>query len=355
MALLDNLIDLLLDAAPWLLLGLLMAGLIKAWLPSAWVSRHLAGGGVAGVIKAALVGAPLPLCSCGVVPAAFGLHRAGASRGSTVSFLVATPETGVDSVAVSHALLGPLMALVRPLAAISSAVVAGLLTQWSERGDGGVVTPSAGTECGGGCCDSSPVDSVPAVETPLRRTLSGVEYAFSDLYDDIIWWLFGGLLFASAVQTWVPPSLMAEWGSGLPAMLAMCAIGVPMYICATASTPIAAGLIAAGVSPGTALVFLLAGPATNLSTLGLIRKELGGRTLGTYLLGTLGTALASGLALDWLLADSPLAVQAAQADEEVLPVWLSTASAVLLVLASVRPLRRWVFAKPAAEADCCGG
>jgi len=338
--LLRNLLGLCLDAAPWLLLGLLAAGLLKAWVPEQALSRWLGGGGFWPVAKASLLGAPLPLCSCSVLPAALGLRRAGASDGATVSFLIATPETGPDSIGVSYALLGPAMAVVRPLAAVLSAVLTGLLTNLAPvRPSRGPVTMTSS----GGCCQCACATSVPAAQRSLgRRTAGGLRYALADIYDDIAPWLGFGLLVAAAVMTWVPPLAIAQWGSGLPAMLLMLLVGMPMYICATASTPFAAALLLAGVSPGTALVFLLAGPATNMATMGVIRSEMGGRVLAVYLLGIAVASVALGLLTDaWFQA---LALQpAAQVAEhtESLPSWLSYGSAaVLALLALRRPLRR---------------
>lgn len=344
--LLRHTLELYLDAAPWLLLGLVAAGLIKAWVPHDRMSRWLGGRGLWPVAKAALVGAPLPLCSCGVLPAAIGLHRAGASRGATVSFLIATPETGVDSIAVSYALLGPFLAVVRPIAAIISAMFAGLLTALvpeaapvREKFQFNVVAAPLNTVgvCNDDCCCHEPV---PAPNW-WQRSLGGLRYALTDILDDIAPWLLAGLLVAAAVATFVPPLAMAQWGSGLPAMGLMLLIGIPMYICATASTPLAAGLLLAGISPGTVLVFLLAGPATNVATLALVRRELGRGVLITYLAGIAVASVALGLLTDALVAHFGIDVQAElAAGAEVVPAWLAWASAIVLPVFALRPLRR---------------
>lgn len=338
--LLDNTLELYLDAAPWLLFGLLAAGLIKAWLPENLLTRWLGGRGFWPITRAALVGAPLPLCSCGVLPAALGLHRSGASRGSTISFLIATPETGVDSIALSYALLGPIMAVVRPIAAIFSAIVAGLLTSLApEHHSIPVITPVK-DGCTGGACCSNTVSSAPPDQNPLTTTISGLRYAMSDILDDIAVWLAIGIVLAGAVATWVPPQALAAWGSGLPAMLLMLVIGVPMYICATASTPLAAALLLAGVSPGTVLVFLLAGPATNLATLAVVRKEFGNIILGAYLAGISVASILLGLLLDWLLNHFNIDVVAQLGEAgELAPMWLAWSSSILLLLMAIRPIR----------------
>lgn len=336
---LDNTLTLFLDAAPWLVLGLFAAGLIKAWVPDNLINRWLGGEGVWPITKAALIGAPLPLCSCGVLPAALGLHRSGASRGPTISFLISTPETGADSIALSYALLGPFMAIVRPVAAIISAIFSGLLAALARERPG---LPSATSTCSGGCSsDSCSTPEQPPSPAPLQKTLNGLRYAFSDILDDIVIWLGIGILLAGLVATLVPPQSLAAWGSGLPAMLLMLLVGIPMYICATASTPLAAALLLTGISPGTVLVFLLAGPATNLATLAVIRKELGNQVLLAYLGGITIASLGLGLATDALVTtlDVDIDAQLTQSGEFV-PPSLAWGSAALLILTAVRPLRK---------------
>jgi uncharacterized membrane protein YraQ (UPF0718 family) len=340
MAFLTHLMDLYLDAAPWLLLGLVAAGLLKAWIPEQSLSRWLSGRGWRPLVKAALLGAPLPLCSCGVLPAAIGLRRAGASRGATVAFLIATPETGPDSVLVSYSLLGPFMAVVRPLAAVASAVATGWLVALAPPPRRSVAIPmraevTAACGCDTGCCASAaPPPSFAA------RTMAGLRYAMTDIVDDIALWLAAGLVAAALVATLVPPFAMQAWGSGIPAMLLMLAIGIPMYICATASTPIAAGLLLAGVSPGTVLVFLLAGPATNVATIAMVRRELGTRALAAYLGGIGLSSVLLGLAVDALVPLLGVDIDAQlRASDAWMPDWLALASGAVLVLLAIRPLR----------------
>jgi len=336
-----NLLDLYLDAAPWLLLGLIVAGLIKAWLPAERLNRWLGGDKLWSIIKAAFVGAPLPLCSCGVLPAALGLRRAGASRGTTLSFLISTPETGPDSVALSYALLGPFMAIIRPIAAIVSAVFTGLLTLFVRKPASPVFPvkePETGACCSGNSCSNEPA---PAQTGGLSRTWQGIRYALTDILDDLLLWLAVGLVLAALVATLVPPLAMAEWGSGLDAKLLMLLAGIPVYVCATASTPVAAGLLLAGISPGTVLVFLLAGPATNIATIGVIHKEMGRMTTIIYLLGISLSSLGLGVATDWLVHAMDIDIMAElESGAEALPSWLAQASGLLLLIAAIRPLRR---------------
>jgi len=404
-SLVDNFIDLSAEASPWLLLGLLIAGLMKAWVPSKILSKHL-GKGKSAIVKAALIGAPLPLCSCGVIPVATELRRSGASAPATASFLVATPETGIDSVSVSYALLGPVFAIYRPFAAIMSAIITGLLvaTTKEESIKTPVTTTKEGTtsccsstttveplpkaENKSTCCKSQPIkkaespvqssccssssieNSYPQPSTQssccsssatssiadvslieksfisdfIEKTKTGVYYASTKLIDDIIIWLAIGITFAAIVRTFLPEEFLLNYGSGLPAMLLMIVISIPMYICATASTPIAAGFIMAGLSPGTALVFMMAGPASNISTLGVIKNEMGGAVLIRYLLGVALSALGFAMLLDYGLTFFAINITEQMShSHEMLPQWFGLACACLIVLLGIKPLRRLVL------------
>jgi len=366
---LENTLELALVSAPWLLFGLVAAGLIRAWLPMELVGRSLGGSGLVPVAKAALIGAPLPLCSCGTLPAAMSLHRSGASRASTTSFLISTPETGIDSVALSWVLLGPFMAILRPVSAVISAISAGLLvgrTETSvsrESAPGESVQHAAAESCGSGSCCVRPTPPKTDTTTPRPglwiRTLDGLKYAFTDLLDDLALWLAVGIAAAGLVVTLVPPDMLSGWGSGLGAMLLVMVISVPMYVCATASTPLAHAMLFAGVSPGTVLVFLLAGPASNLASLALVRRELGGRALAAYLVGVGGVSVLLGLGLDALIGATGLDLLSGIADADTgrheLPVILSVLSLLILVIASVKPFRRYlIHGKAGEDGNCCG-
>ena len=348
MTLLENLITLYLEAAPWLLLGLVLAGLLKAWLPEGLLQQKLGQGRFMPILKATLIGAPLPLCSCGVLPAAMGLRRSGASKSATVSFMISTPETGPDSIAVTYALLGPFMAVIRPIAAIFSALFTGLLNSFFVTRQR---LPKSGLDLpvvqAGACCDKEDCCAEPVNKRSgfWQRSWQGMHYALTDILDDIWLWLLAGLVLAALVMTYVPPDTLASWGSGLPAMLMMLLIGIPMYICATASTPLAAAMILAGVSPGTVLVFLLAGPATNLATMGVIQREMGMSTLLLYLAGISVSSILMGLATDWMLGRLGLSVEVVSLQEtpELLSLIALLSGLVLMItmLASlIRQLKR---------------
>lgn len=288
--------NLIIESAPWLLVGYLLAGIIKQVIPSSWVEKQLAPPGFSSILKGAVIGAPLPLCSCGVIPAALAIRKAGASKGATSSFMVATPETGVDSISFSYAVLGPIFAVVRPIGALISAIVAGVLVSAFDRED--PVIEENSQNCGNCCTDSQ--QGASQKESLGQRFLNAVRYGYGRMIQDTAKWLVIGLVAATFITALVPQSFFLQWGDGLLAMLIMVIVGLPMYICATASTPVAASLLFAGISPGAALVFMLTGPATNIATMGVIKEQLGLRSLVAYLIGVIGTAIACGLILNEL-------------------------------------------------------
>lgn len=341
MKLVLELLSIALTAAPWLLLGLVMAGLIKAWMPEQLIQRWMGGQGIGSITRAAVIGMPLPLCSCGAIPTALALHRGGAGRGPTTAFLISTPGVGVDSMLLTSVLLGPLMALVRVAGAMVTAIVTGLLVGFTKQS----ISVAAGA---GGCCESKSCGEHKqynkAPSTGWQRSLAGLRYAFSDLLDDISGWMFAGLLLAGVLITLVPPNTMAGFSGGLAALMLMAVIGIPLYICAAAATPIAAGLLLAGISPGMALVFLLAGPITSLATLAILRRELGNQALVVYLVSVLMVTVLMGWLLDMVLGITGWnPVEQASQVQELLPLWVEWLALVVLGLVAVRPLRkRWL-------------
>lgn len=354
-----------LEAAPWLLLGFFIAGAIKVFLPQDVLSKQLGGSNFITVVKAAFIGAPLPLCSCGVIPTALGLRKSGASKAATASFLVATPETGVDSIGITYALLGPIMAIARPIAALISAIAAGWSVSVIEKKERQtVIAHDEGTLSASSCCSSKKTDKekveadssccsstvtaaeenkiessccgskVSTAKVNFPRLKSWLKYSLGNMVEDTATWLLIGLAFAALVDTFVPTSYMTEWGTSIWAMLVMVVISIPMYVCATASTPIAAGLLLAGVSPGGILVFMLTGPATNMALLGLVGKEFGKKSLMAYLSGIIIPAVLMGLLLDFILDKLNLnVVVTAAMNHEMLPNMLSVAAVAVLVLA----------------------
>lgn len=342
--------DLVLESAPWLLVGYLLAGIIKQVIPSSWVEKQLSTPGPLSIIKGAFIGAPLPLCSCGVIPTALAIRKAGASKGATSSFLVATPETGVDSISFSYAVLGPIFAIARPIGALISAIVAGLMVLVLDKEDAPVEEASS---CGG-CCGGKKeeVEQEPGFG---QKLIAAVQYGYGRMISDTAKWLVIGLVAAAIITAVVPQSFFLRWGDGLLAMLIMVAVGLPMYICATASTPVAASLLFAGISPGAALVFMLTGPATNIATMGVIKEQLGLRSLIAYLIGVIGTAIASGLILNELYAAYAWPLQLSMAEHgESYPIWRQLLGVLLVALIArvwLQPLwQRWLSSNESASA-----
>jgi len=426
--------EIFVDAAPYLIFGFGVAGLLNILVPDQKIVEYLgsSAGKVRSVINASLAGLPLPLCSCGVIPAAMSIRKRGANRGATLSFLISTPQTGVDSIAITYALLDPMMTIFRPIATLVTAILAGLADnlligeeekkgeekkgeekkgeekkgeekkgEEKKKDDYGkqtglftVSTPLAtsaqtsasgrnsysscdsecGSTCGPACACSSlenpgpekteaanPVplnkpstekishltlssQTIPSQTIPTKnhsanlsqdetascgcncgcggneskedrksqeigkekkpfetRLLEGMKYAYIELLGDISKWMLIGILLAGIISYLVPESLIRDYlGGGLSSMLVMLVVGIPLYICATASTPLAATLVAKGMSPGAAFVFLLAGPATNAATVTMVARFLGKRSAALYLGVISLCALGAGVLLDFL-------------------------------------------------------
>lgn len=284
--------ELINSMAPYLLLGFLLAGLMHAFVPQNLYRRYLGGNSFRSVLNAALLGIPLPLCSCGVIPTAMSLRKEGASKGATVSFLISTPQTGVDSIIATYSLIGLPFALLRPLAALVTSLFGGCLVNRFDDKD----------VCSTSC--AAPSESVDGgVRMSFRQRLqSAFRYAFVEMMQDIGKWLLLGLVVAGLITVFVPDSFFALFADKpLLSMLLVLAFAVPMYLCATGSIPIAVALMLKGLSPGTALVLLMAGPAVNVASMLVISKVMGKKTLLFYLLSIVSGAIAFGLAIDYLL------------------------------------------------------
>ena len=334
---------LLLEASVYILFGMLVGGLLKVFLSPSFVAGHLGSGKVSSVIKAALFGIPIPLCSCGVLPAAASLKRQGANNGATTAFLISTPESGVDSMAITYALLDPIMTIARPVSAFVTAVAAGisenLLQTQKEEDWHRVIDRSCPVDK---CCDGQecPPEDHARHHTFIEKMWAGLKFAIDDLWGDLAGWFFAGLLLAGVIAAIIPQDLMTRYlGGGLHSMLIMLLVGIPMYICATASTPVAAALILKGVSPGAALVFLLVGPATNVTSLSVLYGLLGKRATVIYLITLSLFAVLSGLVLDSVYASLGIsAVAIAGQAGEIIPHWLQLGGALLVILLSLKPV-----------------
>ena len=281
------------EMSPYILLGFLIAGVMHAFIPQKTMARHLSGTGIKSVTKSALIGIPLPLCSCGVLPTAIAMRRNGASRAASTSFLVATPQTGVDSIAATWSLLGPAFAVVRPIAALVTALLGGLAVGKAEKPD----------EPTSAACPVT-ADDAPR-PTFLQKCVSALRYGFIDLVGSIGGWLVIGLIIAAVITVYVPSDFFSILGRRpIFSMIAVLIIAIPMYVCATGSIPIAMSLMLKGLSPGTALVLLMAGPAANFASFTLISREMGRKPAIIYLGSIIVGAIAFGLIIDYLLPES---------------------------------------------------
>ena len=277
-----------------------------------------------------------------MLTAAVSLRKQGATKGATTAFLISTPESGVDSIAVTYALLDPILTIARPVAAFTTAFVAGVIENLFSYRSAKSEIPLHQPCPVDGCCDGT--DCAPQAHknhhTLAEKLRSGVRYAVSELWADIAGWFFIGLLLAGAITAIIPEEAIGRTvGSGLPAMLIMLAVGIPLYICATASTPIAAALILKGVSPGAALVFLLAGPATNVATLTVLVNILGKRATVIYLLAIAVCAVLFGLAVDQVYAVLGISAKAvAGKAAEIIPAGVQWVAAAVVLVISVKPV-----------------
>jgi uncharacterized membrane protein YraQ (UPF0718 family) len=334
---------LLLEASIYILFGMLIGGMLKVFLNPSFVADHLGKGRFVSVIKAALFGIPIPLCSCGVLPAAASLKKQGANNGATTAFLISTPESGVDSIAITYALLDPIMTVARPVSAFITAVAAGisenLLHTQKEDDWKRVIDRSCPVD---NCCDGEdcPPDEHAKHHTLGEKLRAGFKYTVDDLWGELAGWFFAGLLLAGVISALIPQELMSRYlGGGLHSMLIMLLVGIPMYICATASTPVAAALILKGVSPGAALVFLLVGPATNVTSLSVLFGILGKRATTIYLVTLSLFAVLSGLILDQVYGSFNISAQAIAGQAgEVIPYWLQMVGAIIVLVLSIKPL-----------------
>lgn len=328
----DALVMMTAEMAPYLLLGFLIAGILRVFVPRTLYAKHLAPRNMKSVVKAAAIGIPLPLCSCGVIPTAVGLRKEGASHGACTGFLIATPQTGVDSIVATYSLMGLPFAVVRPLAALFTSMFGGWLVNRYAREDEATsaeaVEHGEADHCGDddchcphddchcehdGCHCHHDHDTQPT--TFWGKVVGALDYAFVDMMQDVGKWLVVGLLIAALITVAIPNEWLAALHDyKLLNMLIVLAVAIPMYVCATGSIPIAVSLMAKGLTPGAALVLLMAGPAVNSASMLVIGKVFGRRTLTLYVLSIIVGAMVFGLGIDYLLPQDWFAVQAGFAD-----------------------------------------
>lgn len=305
--------------SPYLLFGFLLAGILHVYFPRHKVIRYLGKNNLKSVILASLIGVPLPLCSCGVIPTGVGFYKSGASKGSTVSFLISTPQTGVDSIFVTYSMLGLPFAILRPIIAFVTGIFGGVLTNSSEKKKA-VVTE----------IEEEKVEK--STTSPFLRML---KYGFVDFMQDLSKYLIIGLLLAALISVLVPENFFANYISNqYLEMLVVLAVAVPLYVCATGSVPIAMVLLMKGMSPGAALVFLMAGPATNAATITVLGKVLGKKTLFVYLFSIIAGAMFFGILINNFLPQEwfyMMNYSTGHNHEEMLPKWIGISSTLVLI------------------------
>ncbi len=330
--------DLLMEMAPWLLFGFFAAGVLHVFVPRILFQKFLSGNNARSVFFGALLGVPLPLCSCGVIPTAMGLRKDGASRGASVSFLISTPQTGIDSICATGALLGLPFALIRPLVAFTTGLIGGTLVNWFVSDDETSENQDVKFE-------SEAASAIPGSLVGKFREV--FRYGFGDMMQDIGLWLIIGLILAAFITVLVPDGFLARFAdTPCLGMLAILALASVMYVCATGSIPIAAALMAKGVSPGAAFILLAAGPATNLAAMFVVAKGLGRKTFLIYLSTILCGALLAAVGIDflcpreWFLSETVASGSPSCCCGGGFSLWngIKIGSAVLLVILLLRGL-----------------
>ena len=325
----DELFSLTNEMSPYLLIGFLFAGILHVYIRKETINKYLGKRNFKSVLLASLFGIPLPLCSCGVIPTGISFYKEGSSKGATVSFLISTPQTGIDSILVTYSLLGLPFAILRPIVALFSGVFGGLMTNIIDKKRSKM--------------QENPICSC---ETNEKQTQSGnkiltmLKYAFVDFLQDIAKWLVIGLVIAALISVILPDDFFTRYiGNDFLSMLIVLLASIALYVCATASVPIAAVLILKGLSPGAALVFLMAGPATNIATITVIGKSIGKSTVFSYLISIIIGAFFFGFLIDNFLPEDFFIdnIQIMQ-HKDLIPEWLKITSSILLTLLLINGL-----------------
>ncbi len=321
------------EMSPYLLLGFLFAGILHVYIKKEKTVKYLGKKNFRSVINAALIGIPLPLCSCGVIPTGVSFSKNGATKGASVSFLISTPQTGIDSVLVTYSMLGLPFAIVRPIIAFFTGILGGGLTNKFDKTEYSEKT--------------NELNENNQNQAKFKRFLN---YAFVEFLQDISKWLIIGLAMATLISVLLPDDFFTTYiNSPIINMLIVLAASIPLYVCATGSVPIAAVLLMKGLSPGAALVFLMAGPATNIATMTVIGNSLGKKTLITYLTSIIGGAIFFGLIIDYLFPSdffTSFIISTSHEGSHILPHWFMLTSTIALGLLIINGYIQKYFIKP---------
>lgn len=312
---------------PFLFLGFLFAGILHVAVPKRFFTNYLSQNSFKSVFLAALFGIPLPLCSCGVLPTAMSLRKEGASKGATTAFLTATPQTGIDSILATYSVFGLAFTIIRPIAALVTSLFSGCFVTIFDKDDAHDVAHYDGDSCG---CE---VREEP--RTFWQKVIAALRYGYFTMLQDIGGHLMVGLIIAGIIAIAIPDSFLLQFADNpLLEMLAVTIVAIPMYVCATGSIPIAAALMLKGLSPGAALVFLMAGPAVNFASMIVIKKVMGMKSMLIYILSIVIGACTFGLVIDLLLPAEWFRVIDSSADccAVTVPVWKTIATIAFLLL-----------------------
>lgn len=340
--------ELLKNISPFLLIGFIFAGTLYVFIPKDKILKHLGEKHWSSVWKAAIFGIPLPICSCGVLPIAYSLRKRGASEGATLSFLISTPTTGVDSILATYGLLGPVFAVARPIASFIGGIFAGHLSNAFLRKEE-KKTKVANNECP--ICNNRALHN----HSMGEKIKKGFSYVLDELVDDIGKWILVGVFIGGIITCLIPKEFVEHYLSGkLSSYLIMLIVGIPLYVCAMGSIPIATSLILKGMSPGAGLVFLIAGPATNATTITVVAKILGKRGLGVYLFSISITALVFGSLLDTVVRVLNINACNVESCMVMVPNWLKLASATILLFLIGRTMFKKKFQMKKVKDLVCG-
>ena len=334
----DNLFSIMLEALPFLAFGFFMSGLLKSFVPSNFIAKHLGKENWASPIKAAFLGAPIPLCSCSVIPVAMEMRRSGAGKGSVSSFLISAPETGFDSLSISYAMLGPLVMVGRLISALITAICTAWIIVFATRDN---VTPKPKTEKSPCCASKKGAkgdDSKKSLKVGiLTRFVEGQKYSFTIILNDSFKFVMIALIITALIKTVIPQGIFKQYGDGFLAMLIMVVIGFPMYICASASTPIAVSLLLLGVSPGAALTFMLAGPASNIATVGVVSKIMGKKASFIYVLSVCSFSIGAGMLFNKLISIYGWEINYNQSGQTIIPMPIAILLTALVLCCALIP------------------
>jgi uncharacterized membrane protein YraQ (UPF0718 family)/copper chaperone CopZ len=315
------------EMSPYLLIGFFIAALLKYFISDASIKKIAGKNNLASDIKLSLFGIPLPLCSCGVIPTGISLYKSGASKSATTAFFISTPQTGVDSIAVTYSLINLPFAIMRPIVAFFTSILGGFFVRLfnSDEIKNEAVTPEK-----------------VEVKSEKVNFVGAIKYAFIDFLDDISKWLVVGIFLAALITIAIPDDFFTNYiGNQFVEMIMILAVSIPLYVCATGSVPIAAALLLKGLSPGAALVFLMAGPATNMATITLVKKVLGTRTLLAYISSiTLGALFFGILINNFLPAQWFSFHPGAHQHSHMLPQWLEISSTLIFLSLLISSLYR---------------